>query len=122
LVSLFSIFPLLKRENQEISYITLMILIYFYGKICEFYHIKNEEKKLQKNCKAVNILIILLESIEYIDIIFILGYHFCELNFAPPVKYPWFYPLINAAFSFMHFIGFYFLANLKMFLIYRKDN
>jgi alpha-1,3-glucosyltransferase len=121
IVSLFSLFPLLKRENQEITYIILMIFIYFYGKICEFFYKKNNEKMLQKNCKKVNILITLLESIEFIDIIFIIGYHSCELNFSPPVKYPWFYPLINASFSFINFICFYFLANFKMFLIYRKE-
>lgn len=97
-----------------------MIFVYFFGKIFYFF-MKKKNENVQKNCKWVMNIIFLLEAIEYFDIIFIIGYHYCEKNFAPPAKYPWIYPLINAAFSFMHFIGFYLLANLKMILIYRKE-
>jgi alpha-1,3-glucosyltransferase len=122
IISLFSLYPLLKRENQEIPYVILMFFIYF---LSNFIHhsleykalIENKEKKLSFFSKMI---IFLLDKLEYIDCFFIVGFHVCEMSISPPTNYPWFYPLINSSFAFAHFVLYYLIANVKVYLLFRK--
>lgn len=122
LISLFSLYPLLKRENQEIPYLILMIFIYFFAK---FIYNSFDDKKTEKNNQTKigiisNLVSFILDNLEYIDILFIICYHISEIYIPPPTRYPWFYPLINSSFAFVHFVLFYIIANLKVYLLYRK--
>lgn len=99
LISLFSLYPLLTRENQEISYFILLISFYIISKyLNSFSEFKGGNKNLNLFCVLLEILNILL----------IISFHICEIMIKPPVSYPWLYPMINAAISFGNF-GFYLL-------------
>jgi len=123
LICLFSLYPLLKRENQHIPYIISMLFIYFFSKMI-FNFFQNLKKDYKKEINPINyfskFIIIFLDKLEYIDIIFIIINHICEKLIPPPEKYPWLYPLINSSFAFAHFILFYMIANIKLYLLIRK--
>lgn len=132
LITLFSLHPLLKRENQEISYFILLVCVYCIAK-CLNNVFENQKLKCFGNYinntilpgnKVIHwtlrYLLELLNLVEYLDIIFIIIYHCCEIYIPPPMKYPWFYPLINSAFSFAHFLLYYIVSNVKIYLIYSK--
>ena len=107
LISMFSMYPMLKRENQIIPYFVLSFSFYIVIKIIISKY-KNEVKKEN------NLRIFIFTLIEIISIIFIIGYHICEKIIPPPQKYPWFYPLINAVFSFTYFIFIFLIANIEI--------
>jgi len=122
-VSLFSLYPLLKRENQQIPYIILIIFVYFFTKF-SLSVLESTNEKCEKKHRKLNlswrILLLTLKILEYIDIIFIVGFHICELYIPVPARYPWIYPLINSSFAFLHFVLFYLIANLKIYMLFMK--
>ena len=102
-------YPMLKRENQIIPYFFLSFSFYIIIKIIISKYKNSEEVKKQNNLR-----IFIFTLIEIISIIFIIGYHICEKIIPPPQKYPWFYPLINAVFSFTYFIFIFLIANIEI--------
>ncbi len=109
LISMFSMYPMLKRENQIIPYFVLSFSFYIVIKIIISKYKNSEEVKKENNLR-----IFIFTLIEIISIIFIIGYHICEKIIPPPQKYPWFYPLINAVFSFTYFIFIFLIANIEI--------
>jgi alpha-1,3-glucosyltransferase len=79
-IALFSLYPLLKREGQVITYVILMILNIVYTKY------------LTKGLK-----------LDWLNFIIVPLYHLLELTVKPPQNYPWLYPMINALVSFINF-------------------
>ena len=109
LISMFSMYPMLKRENQIIPYFVLSFSFYIVIKIIISKYKNSEEVKKENNLR-----IFIFTLIEIISIIFIIGYHICEKIIPPPQKYPWFYPLINAVFSFTYFIFIFLISNIEI--------
>ena len=109
LISMFSMYPMLKRENQIIPYFVLSFSFYIVIKIIISKYKNSEEVKKENNLR-----IFIFTLIEIISIIFIIGYHICEKIIPPPQKYPWFYPLINAVYSFTYFIFIFLIANIEI--------
>jgi alpha-1,3-glucosyltransferase len=109
LIAMFSMYPMLKRENQIIPYFVLSFSFYIVIKIIISKYKNSEEVKKENNLR-----IFIFTLIEIISIIFIIGYHICEKIIPPPQKYPWFYPLINAVFSFTYFIFIFLIANIEI--------
>ena len=114
LVAMFSLFPLLKRENQIIPYYFTTIIFYLIAKQClKLINIKNKENKENKNSNEQNNMFLLLELCLFVIMVF---YHFIDYNIPPPEKYPWFYPMINAAFCFCFFFGVFLYSNYNLII------
>ena len=108
LVAMFSLFPLLKRENQIIPYYVTCIAFYLISKQC--LKILNDRKNKEKNNNEEK-MFLLIEICIWVIMIF---YHFVDYNIPPPKQYPWFYPMINAAFCFCFFFGIFLYANYRL--------
>ncbi len=106
LVSSFSLFPLLQRENQVFTYYGLTIFYYFFSKYLA-------EKQCQINGNSSFFLLFL---IEIFDFLLITVYHICEQYIPPPSRFPWLYPMLNAALSFLNFLFFYLCSNVLMLM------
>ena len=105
LIGMFSLFPLLKRENQIVSYYLINFIFYFFAKQGDLILSRNTKKNENK-------LIYLF--IELFIGIIMMGYHAAELLIPPPQKYPWFYPMINAMFCFCFFFGLFLYMNYSL--------
>ena len=108
LIGMFSLFPLLKRENQIVPYYLLCLIYYLISKYClKLMDIQNDEKdkngkdkiKINKNENEDKTLTLFEVGI-FIIMVF---YHFVDYTIPPPQNYPWFYPMLNAAFCFCYF-------------------
>ena len=124
LISMFSLFPLLKRENQVVPYYLTSILFYIISKYAlKLMDLKKDKKgKNKEKEKDINnddiILHWLFEICIFIIMIF---YHFVDYNIPPPQKYPWFFPMLNAAFCFCYFFSIYLDSNYDLLrMIYEK--
>ncbi len=106
LVSSFSLFPLLQRENQVFTYYGLTIFYYFLSKYLA-------EKQSQTKAKST---VFLLFLIEMFDFLLIVVYHICEQYIPPPTRFPWLYPMLNATLSFLNFLFFYLYSNVLMLM------
>jgi alpha-1,3-glucosyltransferase len=84
-IAIFSLYPLLKREEQEIPYLLLLIINNI---VCQYIAIN--KPKIHKYLDNLNIILIIL-------------YHVLELTVPPPTKLPWLYPMLNALISFINF-------------------
>ena len=116
LVGMFSLFPLLKRENQIIPYYLLSILFYIISKYAlKLIDVKENIKG--KNIYEMNVkknnenIFWLMEIGVFIIMIF---YHFVDYNIPPPKQYPWFYPMLNAAFCFCYFFCIFLYNNYTL--------
>lgn len=96
-----------------------MGFVYFFSKAM-FNTLESKDKKEQKPGFFSKIILLLLDKLEYFDLIFFVFYHVCEICIPPPARYPWFYPLINASYAFAHFVLYYLIANVKVYLLFRK--
>ena len=119
LIGMFSLFPLLKRENQIMPYYLLSILFYLISKYSlKLIDVKENEK--EKNVDIINskknneIIFCLMEICIFIVMIF---YHFVDYNIPPPKQYPWFYPMINAAFCFCYFFCVFLYSNYILLIM-----
>ena len=64
-------------------------------------------------------MFLLMELCIFVIMIF---YHFVDYNIPPPKQYPWFYPMINAAFCFCFFFGVFLYANYHLIIsVYSKN-
>jgi hypothetical protein len=97
MMALFSLYPLLKRENQVITYFILMLLTIIY----------TNSQMGKSYLKALNIL----------NVIFIVCYHAAEMTIQPPANYPWLYPMINA---FLSFTNFSFILLYSYYIMWNK--
>ena len=80
-------------------------------------NIKNKENK---NSNEQNNMFLLLELCLFVIMVF---YHFIDYNIPPPEKYPWFYPMINAAFCFCFFFGVFLYSNYDLIkTIFEKNS
>ena len=109
LVAMFSLFPLLKREEQIVPYYLISLIFYLIAKFSNLF--------LQKKYNH-NILFIFLEVFIFMIMI---GYHITESIIPPPEKYPWFYPMLNALFCFCFFLGMFLYANYSLIKIIIND-
>ena len=112
-ISLFSLHPLLKRENQMIPYFSFLLFTWITTRWlmdCLLLKIKTNINKNFTEIK-LNKLSKILEKLNFIVIIL---YHYMEFTSPPPDKYPWLYPTLNAAFSFMNFSFFFLFSNYKL--------
>jgi len=112
-ISLFSLHPLLKRENQMIPYFSFLLFTWITTRWlmdCLLLKIKTNINKNFTEIK-LNKLSKILEKLNFIVIIL---YHYMEFLSPPPDKYPWLYPTLNAAFSFMNFSFFFLFSNYKL--------
>ena len=113
---MFSLFPLLKRENQITPYYLTSLLFYLISKTAlklidiskEGTKKTNDEIKYKNN---ENLFFYLIEIIIFIIMIF---YHFVDYTIPPPEKYPWFYPMLNAAFCFCYFFCIFLYSNYDL--------
>ena len=114
LIGMFSLFPLLKRENQIIPYYLTNIIFYFFAKF---------GIKLIKTIKGKKENRYIYFFIEITIFIIMILYHIIEYIIPPPEKYPWFYPMINAIFCFLFFLGIFIYSNYALFkMIYKNKN
>ena len=109
LVAMFSLFPLLKRENQIVPYYLATLIYYFISKLVNLLLPKKSDKK--------NIYFF----IEIFIFIMMVLYHIIEYKIPPPEKYPWFYPMINALFCFCFFFGLFLYSNYSLIKISFKE-
>ena len=120
LIGIFSLFPLLKRENQIIPYYFTIVTFYLICK--QGMKLLNIKKKNKENISIKNNeenMFLLLEICIFFIMIF---YHFVDYNIPPPKKYPWFYPMINATFCFLFFFGIFLYSNYKLIVIVSEKN
>ena len=116
LIGMFSLFPLLKRENQIVPYYVTCVTFYLISKQC--LKIINDKKNKEKNINDDK-MFLLMELCIFVIMIF---YHFVDYNIPPPKQYPWFYPMINAAFCFCFFFGVFLYANYHLIIsVYSKN-
>ena len=108
LIGMFSLFPLLKRENQIIPYYVTCVLFYLLSKQC--LKLLNDKKNKEKNINEEKIFLLM----ELCIFVFMIFYHFVDYNIPPPKQYPWFYPMMNAAFCFCFFFGVFLYANYHL--------
>ena len=109
LVAMFSLFPLLKRENQIVPYYLTTLIYYFISKLVNLFLPKKSDKK--------NIYFF----IEIFIFIMMVLYHVIEYKIPPPEKYPWFYPMINALFCFCCFFGLFLYSNYSLIKMIFKE-
>ena len=120
MIAMFSMEPMLQRENQVFTYIIMTIMFYVISKSLIKMVNVNEVVNLKKENKDFSFEKEFFTLIEILLIIFIASYHICQSIIPPPQKFPYIYPLANAVISF-GFFGFIFLyANVKIILISRK--
>lgn len=120
MIAMFSMEPMLQRENQVFTYIIMTIMFYVISKSLIKMVNVNEVVNLKKENKDFSFEKEFFTLIEILLIIFIASYHICQAIIPPPKKFPYIYPLANAVVSF-GFFGFIFLyANVKIILISRK--
>ena len=108
LIGMFSLFPLLKRENQIIPYYLTNIIFYLFAKFGNRL-ITTKKGKNEDRCIYL--------FIELAIFIIMIIYHIVEYIIPPPEKYPWFYPMINAMFCFIFFFGLFIYSNYSLFKI-----
>ena len=127
LIGMFSLFPLLKRENQVIPYYLLCLIFYLISKYClKLMDIENDQNN--KNGKD-NINKKKNENEEKTYILFELGifiimvfYHFVDYTIPPPQNYPWLYPMLNAAFCFCYFFSLFLYSSYDLLIMaHEKD-
>ena len=117
LVGMFSLFPLLKRENQIIPYYLTSILFYIICKLfLKIMNIKNNKKE-KNNDENDDIIYWLFEICIFSIMLF---YHFVDYTIPPPQSYPWFYPMLNAAFCFCYFISIFLYSNYDLLKMVTK--
>jgi alpha-1,3-glucosyltransferase len=109
LVAMFSLFPLLKRENQIVPYYLTTLIYYFISKLVNLFLPKKSDKN--------NIYFF----IEIFIFIMMVLYHVIEYKIPPPEKYPWFYPMINALFCFCCFFGLFLYSNYSLIKMIFKE-
>ena len=119
LIGMFSLFPLLKRENQIIPYYLTSILFYiickFFLKIMNFKNDRDEKNKVENDDTIYWLFEICIFSI-------MLFYHFVDYAIPPPEEYPWFYPMLNASFCFCYFICVFLYSNYDLLkMVYKKE-
>ena len=115
LISMFSMFPLLKRENQIFTYAILQIMFFISSKFIQ--KIINMQKIHKNKIYKKNYLVLIFNVLEILIILFILAYHICEYFIPPPEKYPWLFPLINSFSSFCYFFAIFLIANIKILIL-----
>ena len=109
LIGMFSLFPLLKREDQIMPYYLTIFLFYTISKL----FISLIQKKSNNNNKFL-----FLETFIFLIMI---TYHIIESRISPPEKYPWIYPMINAFFCFCFFFGLFLYSNYSLIKIIFKE-
>ena len=119
LIGMFSLFPLLKRENQIIPYYLTSILFYIISKFClkimNFKNDRAEKNKVENDDTIYWLFEICIFSI-------MLFYHFVDYSIPPPEDYPWFYPMLNASFCFCYFICVFLYSNYDLLkMAYKKE-
>ena len=123
LISMFSLFPLLKRENQVVPYYLTSILFYLISKYAlKLLDLKKDKKsKNKEKDKDINDDDIILHWLFELSIfIIMIFYHFVDYNIPPPQKYPWFYPMLNASFCFCYFFSVYLDSNYELLKMISK--
>ena len=122
LIGMFSLFPLLKRENQIIPYYFTCAIFYLICKqsmkLIKVKKNKTNENNENKNKNEEN-MFLLLEMCIFAIMIF---YHFVDYNIPPPKQYPWFYPMINATFCFCYFFGVFLYSYYDLIMLVYKEN
>ena len=124
LIGMFSLFPLLKRENQVIPYYLTSILFYLISKyalkLMDIRYDKKEKSKEKHINKEEDIIMHwLFELCVFIIMIF---YHFVDYSIPPPQNYPWFYPMLNASFCFCYFFTVFLHGNYDLLRMINKKN
>ena len=112
IISLFSLHPLLKRENQELPYYVFLIFSFVTSKYFTSY--LNNNNKDDNKSKMEYYRKKLCFFLDIMNFFTIFTYHYMEYTIPPPEKYQWFYPAINAAYSFFNFSFFFLISNLKI--------
>ena len=117
LIAMFSLFPLLKRENQIIPYYFTCFIFYLISKqglkMINNNKKENEKNKDGKKDDQENNIFLLSEFCNFVIMVF---YHFVDYNIPPPKHYPWLYPMINAAFCFCFFFGVFLYSNYNLII------
>jgi len=112
LIAIFSLFPLLKREDQVVTYISSIIGYFLLSSMLSNNFLSSKRKEGLWNY--------FFKMMDFINVTLVIIYHVFEYNINPPSNFPYLYPLMNATLSFGNFVIFYLYANYVMF--YRKDN
>ena len=124
LIGMFSLFPLLKRENQIIPYYLTSIIFYLICKLAlKLIDIKKDNKQKNDRMDLKNNEEIIFFLIEICIFIIMIFYHFVDYSIPPPQKYPWFYPMLNAAFCFCYFFFVFLYSNYDLLnMVYEQEN
>lgn len=118
LLSSFSLFPLLARENQEIPYFIITISAFICSKIIQ----KMIEKIRYLEITFANkyyresdcFLPPLFSFLDYVNIIFVILFHYIKNYYPPPSNLPYLYEAINSAYCFLWFWLIYFTSFIRM--------
>lgn len=124
LISTFSLYPLLARENQLLPYSVLIAFYFILTKYSNkiYSELANEAVAADEEILMNKYLKLAFKILESLNITAITLYHVCELIIPPPKTYPWLYPTLNAFISFGNLVIFYFYANLRILQIIRNNN
>jgi alpha-1,3-glucosyltransferase len=125
LVSLFSLYPLLQREDQLIPYTILMFFGYLSARFLNYLSdiqetgLLNDERGNDED-KFLYYFKLLIQLADYFAIIIVITFHILELKVLPPQNYPFMFPMINAAVSFLYFLFFYLYAVYILYTMLKK--
>ena len=127
LLTTFSIYPLLARENQEIPYSIIITIMFMFSKYVQRNY-SNLQKLICREKKEKfrpNECIIppICSFLDYFNLLFIICYHALEHFIPPPIKLPYLYPTINAVYCFVWFFIAYFggIINILCYSAFSED-
>lgn len=126
LLSSFSLYPLLSRENQELPYLFLTLTMFIFAKIVNKYYDRIDKmiykEKGMKYVSGECILPPLFNFLDYLNLVLVLVYHYSEFSFLPPQKLPYLFPALNAAYCFCWFFLIYFSSFIRAISISSFDD
>lgn len=124
LISMYSLHPLLIREQQILTYAILSPFYFIMSKYANSYYTQYVTGKSGTIHEARDDnpkLRLLFNVLDILNVIAVVGYHICEILVPPPKDFPWMYPMINAALSFGNFVIFYLYANYRIYQLIVND-
>ena len=117
LMAMFSMKPMLERENQVFTYGISTIMFCLLCLLIKGGETNSIKETQSKKTKMFQIMETLFKLIDVACVCGVVLYHIGEKYIKPPTRYPYFYPMINGAFSFCYFIFLFGYSSLRIIYI-----